>query len=221
MGPPRYRLPARTSGIATQTHSETHTYLPVKDRAGSEYCYNCVIEEHQTRAQNLALRMMGEWASAEDATQEAFVSGYRAFGSFRGVNLRSWLLSIVANACRDMLRVRKSRPAVSLDFSPLNAEGEESPLPDPPSEDESPEEYAVRRELGRAIEEGLQSLSEERPLAVVLIDVQGYSYEETSQIMNCSLGTVKSRLARARSGMRDFLREQRELLPTQFRQESG
>ena len=165
--------------------------------------------------------MMGDWAAAEDATQEAFVSGYRAFGGFRGGSQRSWLLSIIANACRDMLLARKSRPALSLDFSPLNAEGEESPLPDPPSGDESPEEYAVRRELGRTIEEGLQSLSEDRRLAVVLIDVQGYSYDETSQIMNCSLGTVKSRLARARSDMRDFLRERRELLPTQFRQESG
>ena len=209
------------SGIVTQFHSETHTSLPVNDRKGSEYCYNCVIEEHQTRAQNLALRMMGDWASAEDATQEAFVSGYRAFGSFRGDNLRSWLLSIVANACRDMLRARKARPAVSLDFSPLNAEGEETHLPDPPSDTESPEDYALRRELGRTIEEGLQSLSEERRLVVVLVDVQGYSYEEASQIMRCNLGTVKSRLSRARLDMRDFLRERRELLPTRFRQESG
>ena len=210
-----------TSGIAMQTHSGTHTYLLVEDRAGSEYCYNCVIEEHQTRAQNLALRMMGDWAAAADATQEAFLSGYRAFGNFRGGNPRSWLLSIVANKCRDMLRARKSRPALSLDFSLPNAEDHGSPVPEPPSEDESPEESALRRELGRAIEEGLQSLSEERRLAVVLIDVQGYSYEETSRIMGCSLGTVKSRLARARADMRDFLRARRELLPARFRRESG
>ena len=84
--------------------------MPVKDRAGREYCYNCVIEEHQAQAHNLALRMMVDWATAEDATQEAFLSGYRAFGGFRGDNLKSWLLRIVANACRDMLRARSPGP---------------------------------------------------------------------------------------------------------------
>ena len=162
----------KTSGTGMQTHSGTHTYLPVKDRAGSEHCYNCVIEEHQTRAQNLALRMMGDWAAAADATQEAFLSGYRAFGSFRGGNPRAWLLRIVANECRDMIRARKSRPALSLDFSPLDAEDDGSPPGEPPSREESPEESALRHELGRVIEEGLQSLSEARRLAVVLIDVE-------------------------------------------------
>ena len=203
-----------------QTHSKSHTYLLVRDRAGSEYCYNCVIEEHQVRVQNLALRMMGDWAAAADASQEAFLSGYRAFGSFRGGNLRAWLLRIAANACRDVLRARKSRPETSLDFSPLDAE-DGGPARETPSKEESPEDAALRSELGRAIEEGLQSLSEERRLAVILVDVQGYSYEETSQIMKCSLGTVKSRLARARAEMRDFLQGRRELLPARFRRESG
>ena len=209
-----------TPGTAMQTHSPNHTYLPVRDRAGVESCYNCVIEEHQARAQNLAFRMMGDWAAADDATQEAFLSGYRAFASFRGGNPRAWLLRIVANKCRDMMRARKARPALSLDFSPLGPEDDGSPAPEPPSGEESPEETALRNELGRAIQEGLQSLSEERRLAVVLIDVQGYSYEEASQVMGCSLGTVKSRLARARADMRDFLQGQRELLPTRFRRES-
>ena len=77
----------------------------------------------------------------------------------------------------------------------------------------------MRRELGRTIQEGLQSLSEERRLPAVLIDVQGFSYEEAAQIMNCSLGTVKSRLSRARGELRDFLKGHRELLPGQFRQD--
>lgn len=190
----------------------------MRDRAGHEQCYNCIIETYQSRAQNLALRMLGDWGAAEDATQDAFLSGYRAFGAFRGDNLRAWLLSIVANACRDILRARKSRPAVSLDFSPLDAERENAPPSEPASGLESPEEYTLRRELGRAIEEGLQTLAEARRLAVVLVDVQGFSYEETAQIMRCSLGTVKSRLARARAEMRDFLQGRRELLPQQFRQ---
>ena len=191
----------------------------MKDLAGQEYCYNCVIERHQTHAHNLALRMMGSWDAAEDATQEAFLSGYRAFKGFRGDNLGAWLMRIVANACRDMLRVRKSRPTVSLDFSPLDPEEPGNSSLDPPSTEESPEDYALRRELGRTIEEGLQSLSEERRLAVVLIDVQGFSYVEAAEAMGCSLGTVKSRLARGRADLRDFLRGHGEPLPDSFRQD--
>ena len=193
--------------------------MPVKDRAGGEYCYNCIIETHQTQAQTLALHMMGDWATAEDAVQDVFLSGYKAFSGFRGGNLKAWLMRIVANSCRDMLRSRKSRPAMSLDFSPLDPESTDGPPIDPPSTDESPEDYALRRELGRAIQEGLMSLSDERRLSIELVDVQGFSHEETAQVMDCSLGTVKSRLARGRADMRDFMQRHRELLPGQFRQD--
>ena len=156
---------------------------------------------------------------AEDAMQEALVSGYRAFGSFRGDNLRSWLLRIVANTCRDMLRARKARPSVSLDFSPPNPESPDAPPIDSPSTDESPEEYALRRELGNVIQQGLQSLSQERRMAITLVDVQGLSYEEAAEVMGSSTGTLKSRLSRGRGDLRDFLRQHGELLPDQFRQD--
>ena len=191
--------------------------MPVQDRAKNSYCYNCLIETHQTQAHNLAGRMLGDWAAAEDVVQEAFISGYRAFGSFRGDNVRAWLLRIVANAAKDALRSRAARPTISLDFSPLDPEGSPQPSIDVPSKAESPEEHAVRMELGQAIQEGLSSLSEERRLAINLVDVQGFSYEETAQIMGCSLGTVKSRVARGRADMRDHLRGRRELLPDKFR----
>ena len=135
------------------------------------HCYNCIIETHQTHAQNLALRMLGDWAMAEDATQEAFGSGYRAFGSFRGDNIRSWLMRIVASRCRDFLRSRKSRPTVSIDFAPTSGDPTENPGIDLPSTAESPEDYTVRRELGRAIQEGLETLSGDGRLAVALVDV--------------------------------------------------
>ena len=206
-------------GAGTEFECKAHSTLEVADRAGQRYCYNCLIEEHQTRAQNLAYRMMGDWAAAEDAVQEAFLSGYRAFKGFRGGNLTSWLLRIVANACRDMLRARKARPSLSLDAPSLNPDATDSPPIDPPSPDESPEEYALRRELGQAIHRGLQSLSEERRLAAVLVDVQGFSYEEAAGIMNTSIGTVKSRLARSRGELRDYMQTHRELLPRRFRLE--
>ena len=198
---------------APDLQCQTHAPLPVRDRSGRVHCYNCLIETYQTQAQNLALRMLGDWAHAEDAAQEAFVSGYRAFGTFRGENPRAWLLRIVANTCRDMLRSAKSRPVVSLDISPLDREGGENPTLDPPSPQESPEDYTIRRELAGVIQEGLLSLPREQRLAVVLVDVQGFDYDEAARVMDCALGTVKSRLARGRAQMREFLQQHRELLP--------
>lgn len=197
----------------------THNPLPVLDRTGESYCFNCIIEDFQTPGYNLARRVLNDWALAEDALQDSFVAGYRAFHQFRGENLKAWIMRIIANTCRDMLRARRARPTVPL--NPLPSDDEDSTLSalDIPSSEESPEQHAERQELGRTIESGLNSLPEERRLAIVLVDQQGLSYEETAQVMDCSLGTVKSRISRGRSELRDFLRATGELLPSQFRQD--
>lgn len=198
----------------------THTPLPVQGRSGGSYCYNCIIESHQTQAYNLARRLLNDWALAEDAVQESFVSGYRSFSQFRGENLKAWMMRIVANTCRDMLRSRRARPTVPLDPTPTDVDDPTPSAVDLPSSQESPEDYTERNELRSTIERGLATLSQERRLAVLLVDVQGMSYEEAAQVMGCSLGTVKSRISRARGELRDFLRGTGELLPSQFRQDS-
>jgi len=191
----------------------THQPLPVRSGKGDFYCFNCVVEEHQSQAYNLAGRILGDWNLAEDALQEAFLSAYRAFSSFRGGNLRGWLMRIVSNACLDMLRARKARPSVSLEET-LEAVGADFTI----SPEQSPEEQALTGELGKVIQDGLKGLPEEQRLAVVLVDIQGYSYEEAADISGVSLGTIKSRISRARAALRDFLRQHGELLPSQFRQ---
>ncbi len=196
-----------------------HRTLPVQDRSGRSSCFNCIIEGFQTRLYNLAGRMLGDWTLAEDAVQESLLSAYQAFNRFRGDNLPAWLTRIAANTCRDMMRARRARPTVPLD--PLPA-GPDQPDPAPSAVDllstlESPEEYAERRELDRAIQAALDALPQERRLAVILVDVQGMSYEEAAAVMNCSLGTVKSRVSRGRRGLRDSLQKSGELLPKRFR----
>ena len=202
-----------------QFQCTTHSPLPVQDRFGNSQCYNCIIETFQTQAFNLARRMLTDWALAEDAVQESLVSGYRAFHQFRGDNLKAWLMRIVANTCRDMLRSQKARPTVPLD--PLPADDiEPSSVPSAvnlPSQEESPEDYAERRELNRAIQGGLDSLPQDQRMTLLLVDVQGMSYEEAAIVMGCSLGTVKSRISRGRRGLRDILRGAGELLPSRFR----
>jgi RNA polymerase sigma-70 factor (ECF subfamily) len=200
----------------------THSPLLVQDRNGQTSCFNCIIETYQTQAYNLACRILNDLNLAEDAMQEALVSGYRAFRQFRGDNLAAWLMRIVANRCRDMLRSQRSRPTLPLD--PLSSDFDDpDSVPsalDIPSTEESPEDHAERGELNQAIQAGLNTLSQEQRLAVLLVDVQGFSYEEASLSMTCSLGTVKSRVSRGRRGLRDFLRQQGELLPSRFRQEN-
>ena len=201
------------------THCSNHVILLVQDRSGRTSCYNCIIETYQTQAYNLARRMLDDWALAEDAVQESLVSGYRAYSQFRGDNLSSWLMRIVANTCRDMLRSRRAKPTVPLDPTPVNEQEQGRALSalDLPSTMESPQEHAERGALNRAIQDCLNSLPQEHRLAEVLVDVQGMSYEEASVAMNCNLGTVKSRVSRGRRGLRDCLQKAGELLPSRFR----
>ena len=192
-----------------------HTTLPVQSATGERYCFNCIVEAFQRHMYNLVARMLGDWAAAEDVTQEAFISAYRAFTRFRGENLRSWILRIAGNAARDALRARKARPGTSLD-SPEHSYLEWSVE----STEESPEDYALRGELRRTIEEGLALLPLEQRQAITLVDIQGTSYEEAAQVMGISLGTAKSRISRGRAALRDTLRAREELLPSRFRQDS-
>jgi len=184
-----------------------------QSQAGDLDSFNQLVEKYQSQVYNLALRMLGNAEAAADATQDTFLAAYRAVGKFRGGNFRAWLLRIAANCCRDQLRAARRRPASSLD---LLLESE-SP---PPlvAKTESPEDYALRRELGRTISDGLASLPAEQRLVVILSDIQGLSYEDIAQATRSSLGTVKSRLSRGRERLRDCLLQQRELLPPEFRQ---
>jgi RNA polymerase sigma-70 factor (ECF subfamily) len=152
--------------------------------------------------------MLGDRSSAQDATQDAFFSAWMKIRSCQGTNFRAWLMSITANACRDHLRKIKRRPTIPIES--LVQEPAASPAA------ESPEDYALRRELDAEIQKALSALPSQQRLAVVLCDIQGFSYEEIAKIMGCSLGTVRSRISRGRSQLRDYL-SLRELLPHDMR----
>ena len=184
-----------------------------RSQHGDLIAFNELVDRYQSQAYNLALRMLGDEALAADAAQESFISAYRAIKGFRGGSFRSWILRITANSTRDLLRAAKSRRALSLEA----LETDSGALPH--SSEESPEDQALRSELGSEIQRSLESLHHDQRLALVLIDIQGFSYEETARITGASLGTVKSRLSRARHQMRGLLRAVPELLPDQFRLE--
>ena len=178
--------------------------------------FNRLVLAYQDMVYNQAYRVMGEPDAASDAVQEAFISAYRKIGSFRGGSFKAWLLRIVTNACYDELRRRKRRPTTPLSPTDEYEEEIESPrwIADP---SELPEDTAARAELSEAIQHCLNDLSPDFRTVVVLVDVQGMDYAEAAGIIGKPLGTVKSRLARARSGMRKCLQGFWELLPSTYR----
>jgi len=183
-----------------------------RSKSGDVEAFNLLVEQYQRLVYNLALRMLGSAEAAEDASQDTFLSAYKAIGGFRGGSFKSWVLRIAANSCHDKLRVARRYRVISLDTLMLDPDD----LPES-NNNESPEDYALRRELGKFLSDGLTHLPEDQRLVVVLSDVQGLSYEEVARVAGCSLGTVKSRLNRGRTRLRDFLLQREELLPPKFR----
>ena len=187
-------------------------------RQGDLDAYNRLVLAYQNRVYSQAYRMLNEPEAAEDATQEAFISGYRSLASFRGGSLRAWFLRIVTNACYDDLRKRQRHPTTPLE--PLDADDEEVESPAWLADtSESPEDAVNRAELGRAVQHCLDELPVDFKVIVILVDVQGFGYIEVAQSVGCPVGTVKSRLARARLRMRDCLQGFWELLPAKYRLE--
>jgi len=180
--------------------------------------FNTLVLTYQDILFNTALRIMGDQDSAADATQEAFLSAFRAIKSFRGGSFKAWLLRTVTNACYDELRRQKRRPTTPLEPELDDGEEMETPrwLADPSM---SPEEEAEAEELEHAIQHCLDELPVEFRAVVVLSDVQGMDYKEVALAVRVPLGTIKSRLARARLRMRECLQSFWELLPATFRLE--
>jgi len=177
-------------------------------QAGDLPAFNTLVIRHQDAVYSLALRMLGTREAAEDAAQEAFIRAYRRLDTYRGGSFRSWLFSIVANLSRDELRRRARRPQVSLDAA--RDDPERADL-DPPDSEPLPEEQLEQGELRATLEAALQQLPDDWREVVVLSDVHGLAYDEIARVTGLPLGTVKSRLSRARGRLRDVLRAGREL----------
>jgi RNA polymerase sigma-70 factor (ECF subfamily) len=195
---------------------ERERTLIARGQQGDRAAFNALVEKYQGAAYALALRMLGDPDTACDVTQEAFFSAYRALSTFHGASFRAWLLRIVANGCYDVFRARGRQPATSLEamLEHEDASSSDAHLPggmvDPSW---NPEETALRSETMRTIEAALLQLPPEQRLAVALCDIQGLAYEEVARIMETPLGTVKSRIARARTQLRTLLTRQGELSP--------
>ena len=182
-------------------------------REGQHEAFASLVRLYQGRVYSLALRLVGDVAAAEDITQEAFLSAYKKLHLFTPGSFRAWLFRITVNACKDHLRARRHKRALSLEAL------QENPGVGLQSRRGNPEEHVLAQEVARVVQEGLQSLPPEQRALLLLVDQQGLAYEEAAVALNLPLGTVKSRLSRARAALRAFLLGHKELLPPEFRLE--
>ncbi|MFN2303061.1 MAG: RNA polymerase sigma factor [Anaerolineales bacterium] len=183
---------------------------------GNLDAFNGLVLHYQDMAYNVAYRIMGEYDAAGDATQEAFISAYQKLEQYRGGSFKAWLLRIVTNACYDELRRRQRQPVAPL--KPELDDGER--LEDPywiEDEEASPEEQSEENELQNAIQHCIRALDEKFRTALVLVDVEGLDYATAAEAAGTPVGTIKSRLARARERVQECLQGFRELLPDLFR----
>lgn len=192
-----------------------HTMVQYEDQQlvqlvldGNTQAFNDLVERHQSRAYNLCVRMLGDADAAADVAQDAFISAYKHLPSLRG-EFRPWLMRIVANGCRDVLRSKKRRPSVSLD---LERDDDDTPAMQIADTSDGPEAALMKSELQKTIAGALAEIPDDQREVIILSDIQGLSYQEIADMTGINIGTVKSRLNRARSRLRELLMAA-ELLP--------
>lgn len=188
--------------------NQTEARLIERCRAGDLSAFDELMARHQNRVFNLCLWMLRDHEAANDAAQDTFIRAYRALGNFRGdCAFSTWLHRIAVNIASDAAARRKRTP------QPLSElETDDNPAPEPagPARD-NPIETLTRSERRHAVREALDTLPDHHRVVLVLFDIQGHSYEEIAEVLELPIGTVKSRLNRARAALRERLIPCREL----------
>ncbi|MBI2996419.1 MAG: sigma-70 family RNA polymerase sigma factor [Candidatus Melainabacteria bacterium] len=181
--------------------------LVIACQAGDRDAIECLVKKHQRSVTSLLYQLAPDWPDTSDLAQEVFIRVYRGIHSLRNPKtFKSWLNQIVVNLFYDELRRRPRRlPTISID-APIESDNGESDLireiPDPSLK---PDERSLVKELDQIVKKAMAGLPEQFRTAIVLRELQGLSYEEIAESIGCELGTVKSRIARARGRLQEIL----------------
>ena len=190
--------------------SDLEKLLVKKSQSGDVEAFELLISSYDKRAYNIAYRVMGNEEDAKDMAQEALLRVFKSVKDFKGQSsFSTWLYRIVTNVCLDELRRRKNDKHISMD-STIRTENGELHM-ELCSDKETPESVYERVEQRELIKNAIRELNDEYRSVIVLRDIQGFSYDEISNMLDCSLGTVKSRINRARTMLRDKLKASMEL----------
>lgn len=182
--------------------------------------FEVLIEGCRKKVYNISLRFLGNQEDAMDISQEVFIKIFRSLESFKGnSSFDTWVYRMTVNLCLDELRKRKNKNVISIDESFPSEDGDFKKQFDDKSP--GPDVLAERKETKRIIEDAVNSLNEEHRTAIILRDIQGFSYEEVARLINCPEGTVKSRINRARQALRNILFGKKELLEGKYVKQYG
>ena len=179
--------------------------LAEKAKAGDQIAFEQLVIENQNKVYSLALRLVNDREEAADLAQEAFVKAWQGLSSFQGESsFATWVYRLTTNVCIDHLRKKKRREGVEPSVS-LN--DEESGWAEPADRESDPQLLLERSERGKALARALARLPDWQRRTLVLRELSGLSYQEIGDALDIDLGTVKSRIARARLSLRKILLE--------------
>jgi RNA polymerase sigma-70 factor (ECF subfamily) len=195
--------------------------LIARSQRGDVDAFNQLVLRYQQTMFGVIYRTLGDYDAAADVTQDAFISAFRGIQSYRGgSSFRAWLLRIGSNAACDHWRRVQRRPAESLESLTEDDEAQSvsalAALATVGIEG-NPEESVLTQELQELIQQGIQQLPLDQRVAIVLCDIEGLSYEEIAATTQTTMGTVRSRISRARARLRGYLYQHKELLPGNYR----
>ena len=180
------------------TARETDQELVLRAQRGDSRAFDLLLLKYQNRVASLVSRFVNDAAEVEDVTQEAFIKAYRALPKFRGESaFYTWLYRIASNTAKNYLVSRGRRPSADADVGDAEYFEEGEALRD----SETPENNYLGQELAVAVTEVLESLPEELRMALTLREFEGLSYDEIAEVMECPVGTVRSRIFRAREAI--------------------
>ena len=187
------------------TASDTDQQLVQRAQRGDLRAFDLLVLKYQGRIAVLVSRYVSDAGEVEDVTQEAFIKAYRALGKFRGDSaFYTWLYRIAANAAKNHLVAKGRRPGADATIEDAEGFDEGGML----SESASPEALAMGGELAEVIESALNALPEELKAALMLREFDGLSYDDIADVLGCPVGTVRSRIFRAREAIDQCVKEQ-------------
>lgn len=179
--------------------------LVARVQRGDRQAFDLLVLKYQRKIMRLLSRMIRDPAEIEDVAQEAFIKAYRALPQFRGESaFYTWLYRIAINTARNWLATNKRRPSNS--FVHENEDGETFDESDNLTDSSTPESELASRQIAETVNKAIEDLPEELRNAIVMREIDGMSYEDIAQSMNCPIGTVRSRIFRAREAIATRLR---------------
>lgn len=202
-------------GVAEQRMDNSEQLLLERSKAGDVAAFETLIEAYQKKIFNLAYRIVGNYDDAGDLAQEALIRIFRSIAGFKEQSsFSTWVYRITTNVCLDDIRKKKNRKVISLDEEIHVEDGEMKRQI--MSDDPLPDEVAEKEEMRRLVNDAINTLPEEQRLVISLRDIQGLTYDEIAEVLDCPSGTVKSRINRARQALKNVLLKKRELFNEEY-----